>query len=60
MTDTLTIRRPDDWHLHLRDGAALAAVAPATEAVFARALVMPNLKPPVRTVADAVRPAPLA
>jgi len=51
--DTLTIRRPDDWHLHLRDGAALRAVAPATEAVFARTLVMPNLKPPVRTVADA-------
>ncbi|MCB9526198.1 MAG: dihydroorotase [Myxococcales bacterium] len=51
---TLTLRQPDDWHLHLRDGAALAAVAPATEAVFARALVMPNLKPPVRTVADAL------
>ncbi len=51
---TLTIRRPDDWHLHLRDGAALEAVAPATAAVFGRALVMPNLKPPVRTVADAV------
>ncbi len=51
---TLTIRRPDDWHLHLRDGAALRAVAPATAAVFARALVMPNLKPPVRTVAEAV------
>lgn len=50
---TLTIRQPDDWHLHLRDGAALAAVAPATAAVFGRALVMPNLKPPVRTVTDA-------
>ncbi|MFN3199698.1 MAG: dihydroorotase [Bradymonadia bacterium] len=50
---TLTLRRPDDWHLHLRDGAALHAVAGATAAVFRRALVMPNLKPPVRTVADA-------
>ena len=50
---TLTLRRPDDWHLHLRDDAALHAVAPATAAVFARSLVMPNLKPPVRTVADA-------
>jgi dihydroorotase len=49
---TLTLRRPDDWHLHLRDGAALAAVAPYTAAVFGRALVMPNLRPPVRTVAD--------
>lgn len=47
------LRRPDDWHLHLRDGAALAAVAPASAKVFGRALVMPNLKPPVRTVADA-------
>lgn len=50
---TITLRRPDDWHLHLRDGAALQAVAGATAAVFRRALVMPNLKPPVRTVADA-------
>lgn len=50
---SLTIRRPDDWHLHLRDGAALAAVAPSTAAVFGRAIVMPNLKPPVRTVSDA-------
>ena len=50
---TLTIRRPDDWHLHLRDGVALEAVAPATAAVFGRALVMPNLKPPVRVAADA-------
>jgi len=51
--NTLTIRRPDDWHLHLRDGASLQAVAPATAAVFRRALVMPNLRPPIRTVADA-------
>ncbi len=50
---TLTMRRPDDWHLHLRDDASLEAVAPATAAVFARSLVMPNLKPPVRTVEDA-------
>jgi dihydroorotase len=46
---TLTIRRPDDWHLHLRDGAALRAVLPFTAAQFARAVVMPNLKPPVTT-----------
>ncbi len=47
MTDTLTLRRPDDWHLHLRDGAALAAVLPHTAAQFARAIIMPNLKAPV-------------
>jgi dihydroorotase len=51
--DTLTITRPDDWHLHLRDGDMLAAVLPDTARRFARAIVMPNLKPPVRTVADA-------
>ncbi len=45
--------RPDDWHLHLRDGAALKAVLPHTVRQFARAIVMPNLKPPVRSVADA-------
>jgi dihydroorotase len=45
--------RPDDWHLHLRDGAALAAVLPATASVFGRAIVMPNLKPPVTTTAAA-------
>lgn len=49
----LTIRRPDDWHLHLRDGAALAAVLPHTAARFARAIVMPNLAPPVTTTAEA-------
>jgi len=49
----LTLRRPDDWHLHLRDGPALAAVAPATARVFGRAIVMPNLRPPVTTVAAA-------
>jgi dihydroorotase len=48
---TLTITRPDDWHLHLRDGAALAAVLPDTARRFGRAIVMPNLKPPVTTVA---------
>lgn len=47
---TLTIRRPDDWHLHLREGATLAAVLPFTARVFARAVVMPNLRVPVTTV----------
>ncbi len=51
--DRLTLTRPDDWHLHLRDGAMLAAVLPDTARRFGRAIVMPNLKPPVRTVADA-------
>ena len=46
---TLTITRPDDWHLHLRDGSVLADVLPHTAAQFARAIVMPNLKPPVTT-----------
>ncbi|OUC12921.1 MAG: dihydroorotase [Alkalinema sp. CACIAM 70d] len=49
----LTITRPDDWHLHLRDGDALKAVLPHTVRQFARAIVMPNLKPPVRTVEEA-------
>ena len=49
----LTIRRPDDWHVHLRDGAMLAAVAPYTAGQMARAIVMPNLKPPVTSVAAA-------
>ncbi len=53
MTETLVIRRPDDWHVHLRDGAVLAAVLPYTAAQFARAIVMPNLSPPVTTVAAA-------
>ena len=51
---TLTLTRPDDWHLHLRDGAALAAVLPDTARQFARAIIMPNLKPPVTTAAMAV------
>ncbi|WP_404992532.1 dihydroorotase [Cupriavidus pauculus] len=53
MTQKLTITRPDDWHLHLRDGAALSAVLPDTARQFARAIIMPNLKPPVTTVAQA-------
>jgi dihydroorotase len=51
--ETLTIMRPDDWHLHLRDGAELAAVVGDTARRFARAIVMPNLKPPVTTTAAA-------
>ncbi len=54
MPDALTLTRPDDWHLHLRDGTALAAVLPATARQFARAIVMPNLRPPVTTAAAAV------
>jgi dihydroorotase len=53
MPDTITLRRPDDWHVHLRDGAMLKAVLPATARSFARAIVMPNLVPPVTTVAAA-------
>lgn len=53
MTQTLTIRRPDDWHLHLRDGDMLRAVLPHTSRDFARAIIMPNLVPPVVTAADA-------
>ena len=53
-TATLTLSRPDDWHLHLRDGAALAAVLPYTARQFARAIVMPNLRPPVTTTALAL------
>lgn len=58
MTDknmtSLTIRRPDDWHLHLRDGAMLQAVLPETARHFGRAIIMPNLVPPVVTAAQAV------
>ena len=50
----IELRRPDDWHLHLRDGAAMAAVLPFTAARFARAIVMPNLKPPVTTTTAAL------
>lgn len=49
--DSITIRRPDDWHVHLRDGALLAGVAPHTARQFARAIVMPNLSPPMTDVA---------
>jgi dihydroorotase len=51
LTPTLRILRPDDWHLHLRDGAHMAAVLPFTAQRFARAVVMPNLKPPMTTTA---------
>ena len=54
MTNEITITRPDDWHLHVRDGAALAAVVPDTARQFARAIIMPNLKPPVTTAAQAL------
>jgi dihydroorotase len=53
MTQTLTLRRPDDWHLHLRDGAMLAGILPETARHFGRAIVMPNLVPPVVTGDDA-------
>lgn len=52
--DTLTLTRPDDWHLHVRDGAALCAVVPHTARQFARAIIMPNLRPPVTTTAQAL------
>lgn len=55
----LTITRPDDWHLHVRDGATLSAVVPHTARVFGRAIIMPNLNPPVRTLSEAVCPAAL-
>ena len=54
MTDRITIRRPDDWHVHLRDGAMLQAVAAHTARQFARAIVMPNLTPPVTDAAAAI------
>jgi len=53
MADSLTLRRPDDWHVHFRDGAMLRQVLPCTARQFARAIVMPNLVPPVTTVAAA-------
>ena len=48
--DRLVIRKPDDWHIHLRDGAMLRAVLPYTAAQFARGIIMPNLVPPVTSV----------
>ena len=53
MTQELQITRPDDWHLHLRDGAEMASVLSHTARCFARAIVMPNLKPPVVTTTAA-------
>jgi dihydroorotase len=52
--NSITITRPDDWHLHLRDGATMASVLPHTARQFARAIVMPNLKPPVTSTAQAL------
>ncbi len=52
--NTLTLTRPDDWHLHVRDGAALSTVVPHTARQFGRAIIMPNLKPPVTTAAQAM------
>ena len=54
MTDSITLFQPDDWHVHLRDGEALNAVVAHTAAQFARAVVMPNLKPPITTTAQAM------
>ena len=54
MPDELTITRPDDWHLHVRDGAALRAVVPHSARQFGRAIIMPNLQPPVTTAAQAL------
>ncbi len=54
MIDEITLRRPDDWHLHVRDGAQLAAVVPHSAAQFGRAIIMPNLRPPVTTTAQAL------
>jgi dihydroorotase len=54
MINTLTLTRPDDWHLHVRDGAALATVVPHSAARFGRAIIMPNLRPPVTTTAQAL------
>ena len=52
--NSLTFTRPDDWHLHLRDGEMLAAVVADSARQFARAIVMPNLDPPVNTTAQAL------
>src|SRR4051812_31329534 len=53
MTEQITITRPDDWHVHVRDGDALKTVVPHTAAQFGRAIIMPNLRPPVTTAAQA-------
>jgi len=54
MIETLTLSRPDDWHVHIRDGATLRAVLPYTAKVFGRAIIMPNLRTPVSTTARAI------
>ena len=54
MTTRITIRKPDDWHLHVRDGAMLKASLPFSARAFGRGIIMPNLVPPVRTTADAI------
>ena len=54
MTQEITLTRPDDWHLHVRDGDALRVVVPHTAAQFGRAIIMPNLRPPVTTAAQAL------
>jgi hypothetical protein len=54
MTQEIILTRPDDWHLHVRDGEALNTVVPHTAAQFGRAIIMPNLKPPVTTAAQAL------
>ena len=56
MTARITIRKPDDWHLHVRDGAMLKAVMPFTARHFGRAILMPNLVPPVNGIAYRERP----
>src|SRR5215813_2600792 len=53
MSEKITLTKPDDWHAHFRDGAAMASVVGATARQFARAIAMPNLKPPVTTVEQA-------
>ena len=54
MTTRITIRKPDDWHLHVRDGDMLKAVLPHTARHFGRAILMPNLVPPIRTVQEGI------
>ena len=54
MTESITIVKPDDWHLHVRDGEMLNSVMGFTAAHFGRAIIMPNLVPPVTTIADAL------
>ncbi|MEO8119526.1 MAG: dihydroorotase, partial [Rhodoferax sp.] len=54
MTQTIQLTRPDDWHLHVRDGDALNTVVPHTAAQFGRAIIMPNLRPPVTTTEAAL------